>query len=207
MEQEQLNAQFQSYTALLRARLSKKRFTHSLNVAASARELAIHWNADPDWAYLAGLLHDCCKELPAEEQESLMRSGSFPVEEIEWQCRPVWHGIAAAAYMQFELGIENQEVLCAARWHTVGHANMTLLEEIVYMADLISADRTYRDVERIRKLAFTDLNRAMFAGVQFSVESVLKKGTPLPICTAQAYNYYLMQIAAKSKAAEKTDKK
>lgn len=207
METEQMNQQFQRYTALLRARLSKKRFTHSLNVAASARELALHWHCDPDWAYLAGLLHDCCKEIPAEEQEMLMRSGNFPIEDVEWKCRPVWHGIAAAAYMQFELGIENQEVLSAARWHTVAHANMTLLEEIVYMADLISADRTYRDVERIRKLAFTDLHRAMFAGVQFSIESVLKKGTPLPICTAEAYNYYLALIAAKPKAAEKSDRK
>ncbi len=191
MEQQLLNQQFQAYTALLRARLSKKRFTHSVNVAIAAKELAVRWHADPDWAYLAGLLHDCCKELPAEEQAALMRSGPFAVEEIEWLCKPVWHGIAAAAYMQVELGIENQEVLSAARWHTVGHANMTLLEEIVYMADLISAERTYHDVERVRKLAFSDLKRAMLVGVQFSVESVLRKGTPLPICTAEAYNYYL----------------
>ncbi|MBQ4345645.1 MAG: HD domain-containing protein, partial [Oscillospiraceae bacterium] len=77
-----MQAQFQNYTALLRARLSKKRFVHSVNVAESARELAVRWNADPDWAYLAGLLHDCCKELPAEEQEALMRSGSFDVEDL-----------------------------------------------------------------------------------------------------------------------------
>jgi len=203
MEQLRMQAQFQNYTALLRARLSKKRFVHSVNVAESARELAVRWNADPDWAYLAGLLHDCCKELPAEEQEALMRSGSFDVEDVEWLCKPVWHGIAAAAYMQFELGIENHEVLSAARWHTVAHANMTLLEEIVYMADLISADRTYRDVERIRKLAFSDLQKGMLAGVEFAVESVLKKGTPLPICTAQAYNYYLQRIAARPKGNSK----
>ncbi len=203
MEQSQLSAQFQSYIALLRVRLSKKRFTHSVNVANSARELAVRWHADPDWAYLAGLLHDCCKELPAEEQEALMRSGSFPVEDTEWLCRPVWHGIAAAAYMQFELGIENREVLGAARWHTVGRANMTILEEIVYMADLISADRSYHDVDRIRKLAFSDLHKAMLAGVSFSIESVLKKGTPLPVCTAEAYNYYLRRIAARTKPDSK----
>ncbi|MBR6761295.1 MAG: bis(5'-nucleosyl)-tetraphosphatase (symmetrical) YqeK [Oscillospiraceae bacterium] len=198
MDQQLLNQQFQAYIALLRARLSKKRFAHSVNVAIAAKELAERWHADPDWAYLAGLLHDCCKEIPAEEQAALMRSGSFPVEEIEWLCKPVWHGIAAAAYMQVELGIENHEVLSAARWHTVGHANMTLLEEIVYMADLISADRTYHDVERVRKLAFADLKRAMLVGVQFSVESVLRKGTPLPICTAEAYNYYLTIPTQKS---------
>lgn len=132
-----------------------------------------------------------------------MRSGSFPVEDVEWLCRPVWHGIAAASYMQYELGIENREVLGAARWHTVGRANMTTLEEIVYMADLISADRSYRDVDRIRKLAFSDLHKAMLAGVSFSIESVLKKGTPLPVCTAEAYNYYLRRIATRTQSESK----
>lgn len=198
MSKESQNEQVRTLTALLKARLSKKRFTHSVNVARASYTLAERWGADPQRAYLAGLLHDCCKELPFEEQEELMRQGPFVVSDIEWLCKPVWHGIAAASYMCAELGIEDMEVLSAARWHTVAHANMTRLEEIVYMADLISAERTYRDVDRFRKMAQNDLDKAMLEALKYSVESVMKKGTPLPLPTVEAYNFYLAKIARRT---------
>ncbi len=199
MNKSNQNEQIRAFTALLKARLSKKRFTHSVNVARAACVLAERWGADPDKAYLAGLLHDCCKELSFEEQKELMLGGPYPVSDAEWRCKPVWHGIAAASYMHAELGIDDPEVLGAARWHTVAHANMTRLEEVVYMADLISADRTYRDVDRFRKMAQADLNKAMLAALRFAIDSVIRKGTPLPVFTAEAYNYYLACAEQKEK--------
>ena len=55
----------------LKANLSQKRYQHSLNVAAECRKLAEKYGEDPDKAYFAGLLHDICKELPADEQLEL----------------------------------------------------------------------------------------------------------------------------------------
>lgn len=205
MSKESQNEQVRSLTALLKARLSKKRFAHSVNVARAAFALAERWEADPQRAYLAGLLHDCCKELPFSEQEELMRQGPFAVSEIEWLCKPVWHGAAAASYMHTELGIEDMEVLSAARWHTVAHAGMTRLEEIVYMADLISADRTYHDVERFRKMAQNDLEKAMLCALEYAIGSVMKKETPLPVTTVEAYNFYLEKMMRRT--AEKRDQK
>ncbi|MBR6716826.1 MAG: bis(5'-nucleosyl)-tetraphosphatase (symmetrical) YqeK [Oscillospiraceae bacterium] len=206
MSKESQNEQVRMLTALLKARLSKKRFTHSVNVARAAYALAERWGADPERAYLAGLLHDCCKELPFPEQKELMQQGPFVVSDTEWLCKPVWHGIAAASYMHAELGIEDAEVLGAARWHTVGKANMTRLEEIVYMADLISAERTYRDVDRFRKMAQNDLDKAMLCAFEYAIESVMKKQTPLPVSTVEAYNYYLARIAARTEEKSKPQK-
>lgn len=189
------------FTALLKARLSKKRYMHSVNVARAAYLLAERWGADADRAYIAGLLHDCCKELSYDEQRELMEGGFYEVSEIEWQCKPVWHGIAAASFMHAELGIDDEEILSAARWHTVGHGGMTRIEEVVYMADLVSAERSYRDVEHFRKLAQNDLQQAMLEALAFSITSVVKKGTPLPVSTVEAYNRYLSQ--SMKKAAKK----
>lgn len=194
------NDEVRNYTALLKARLSKKRFQHSVNVARAAHMLAEKWGADPQRAYVAGLLHDCCKELPFNEQAELMRACKYPASDEEWASKPVWHGVAAASYMHTELGIDDEDVLLAARWHTVGHAHMTKLEEVVYMADLISADRTYSDVERFRKMARNDLSKAMLAAFQYAIESVIKKGSALPTSTVEAYNYYLaMSLSDKKK--------
>ena len=203
MGKAEQNDQIRTLTALLKVRLSKKRFTHSVNVARAAWELAELWGADSGRAYLAGLLHDCCKELPYPEQKALMERGPFPVSDAEWQSKPVWHGIAAASYMLDELGIDDREVLAAARWHTVAHANMTLLEEIVYMADLISAERSYRDVDRFRKLARSDLQKAMYEAIVWAIESVVKKGNQLPVSTVEAYNYYLTLFAEREKIKPK----
>lgn len=192
---EQMQQDFLLLRGLMeKNRLKPARFRHSMNVAKEARKLAEKWGADPDAAYYAGMMHDCCKNFPLEEQAELMRGGRFPVSEEEWASQPVWHGIAAASYLHIERAVENEDILAAVRWHTVGHAGMSLLEEIIYMADLISEERDYSDVAHFRKLAYQDLQQAMLEALQYSLASIAKKGTPLCISTAEAYNYYLKKL-------------
>lgn len=182
---------FDENRAFLKARLSKKRYTHSLNVAHEAQRLAELYGEDPEKAYFAGLMHDVCKELPAEEQEELVRASSFVVSKEELVTKPVWHGIAGAYFLQVRMGVTDPDVLNAVRYHTVGRAGMTRLEEIVYLADLISEDRTYDGVEQMRQLCLTSINAAMLAGIRFSMETTLKKGGYLPPVTVEAYNQYI----------------
>ena len=56
----------------LQMRLSPKRFAHTLGVARAAVGLAQRYGADPEEAYIAGLLHDCAKELPLSEMQRLV---------------------------------------------------------------------------------------------------------------------------------------
>ncbi len=67
---------------------------------------------------------------------------------------------------------------------------MSRLEEIVYLGDLVSAERDYKDVDKMRKLVYTDLNEAMLYALVFSIKSVIKKGGVIPPCTVEAYNFY-----------------
>lgn len=196
---------FEENTALLRARLSKKRFTHSVNVAAEAKKLAVRYGEDEDKAYFAGLMHDVCKELPADEQEELMLAGNFDISPEERATSKLWHGIAGAFYLQVTLGISDSDVLNAVRYHTVGRAGMSRLEEIVYLADLVSAERDYDGVEEMRKLAYTDLNTAMLEGLRFSLTSTLAKGGFIPLSTLAAYNQYIY-CEKKSKGRQKAKK-
>ena len=182
---------FDENRAFLKARLSKKRYTHSLNVAHEAQRLAELYGEDPEKAYFAGLMHDVCKELPAEEQEELVRASSFAVSKEELVTKPVWHGIAGAYFLQVRMGVTDPDVLNAVRYHTVGRAGMTRLEEIVYLADLISEDRTYDGVEQMRQLCLTSINAAMLEGIRFSIETTLKKGGYLPPVTVEAYYQYI----------------
>ncbi len=174
----------------LKAHLSAKRFTHSVNVADECRKLAIKYGEDPEKAYFAGLLHDICKEMPENEQKALVMDSGYAVCREELETRSLLHGIAGAYFVKKEFGVEDIDILNSIRFHTVGRAGMSRLEEIVYMGDLVSAERDYKDVDKMRKLAYTDINAAMLEAFAFSMKAVIKKGGVIPICTVEGYNFY-----------------
>ncbi|MBQ8567930.1 MAG: bis(5'-nucleosyl)-tetraphosphatase (symmetrical) YqeK [Oscillospiraceae bacterium] len=177
---------------ILKIRLSKKRYTHSLNVAESAKKLADVYCEDTDKAYLAGLIHDICKEIPKDEQLDMVKKSDRDICPSELVTPALYHAPAGAWYAENALGIHDEDILNAVRYHTIARAGMSPLEEIIYMADLISADRDYKDVGRMRRLAFIDIKQAMLSALKFSVCDVVEKGSQLPVHTVEAYNRYSM---------------
>ena len=179
--------------AFLEQNLTQKRFKHSCNVARAAKQLAQRYGADQEQAYFAGLLHDICKEMPFEEQKRLMLAGNFAPDEAELHSKKLWHGIAGAYFIQSEFGVSDKSILNAVRFHTVGRPGMTLLEEIIYIADMISDERDYKGVTRLRKLANDDLQAAMCTALGDAIASVLKKDALVSRYTVEGYNSYLLR--------------
>ena len=101
------------YKAYLKEHLSKKRYTHSMNVANSAVELAKRYGADADKAYIAGLLHDVAKEIPALELAAIVSKSSLDVCDIEKKAVPLFHGIAGAELVQTLFDIHDPEIISA----------------------------------------------------------------------------------------------
>ncbi len=177
---------------ILDIRLSGKRFQHSLNVADEAKKLAEKFDyPDPEKAYLAGLLHDICKEIPKDEQLEMVKKSAMNVTDVERETPALYHAVAGAYYSEKVLNVHDDDMLNAVRYHTVGRAGMSRLEEIIYLADLISADRNYKDVNKMRKLAYQSLGKAMLEALKFSVTDVVNKGSMLPCHTIEAYNFYI----------------
>lgn len=179
------------YKKYLREHLSKKRYTHSLNVANAAVELAKKYGGNIDKAYIAGLLHDIAKELPAEEQLAIVKKSELDVCEIEMRSAPLFHAIAGAEMVRQMFDIRDEEIIRAIRRHTVAAGGMSKLDVIIYLADLISEDRDYKDVHRMRKLADKSLERAMCEALRFSISDSVSKGNSIPLSTLEAYNEYI----------------
>ena len=182
----------ENITDFLKNRLSEKRFNHSLNVAAECRKLAEHYGEDPEKAYFAGLVHDICKELPADEMKKMAAESGLGVTSAELQTKALWHAVAGAAFVRDSLMIEDKDIINAVRFHTIGRAGMSRLEEIVYIGDLISADRTYNGVKKFRKLAYQDMDMVMLDALIFSIVSVTEKKGLIPEYTLEAYNQYAL---------------
>ena len=154
--------EFDEYEELIKERLSKKRFTHSMNVAEACYDLAERFGADKKRCYLAGLLHDIMKEdLPDRQRQMTVDSGMSP-DPAEIDTPALWHAVAGAAYVRDRLGINDEEILAGIRFHTIGCAKMTKLEKI-----------------------------AMSVALIYNIEDVCKKCGHLPRYTFEAYNYYL----------------
>lgn len=183
--------EFDEYEELIKERLSKKRYTHSMNVAEACYKLAERYGADKKRCYLAGLLHDIMKEdLPERQRQYTVESGMAP-DPAEIESPALWHGVAGAYFVREKLGITDEEVLNGIRFHTIGCAKMTLIEKIVYLGDMISEERSYKDVDRFRKICFDDIDKAMSVALIYQIEHVCGKCGQIPAYTFEAYNYYL----------------
>lgn len=176
------------YTELLRARLSGRRFEHSVNVAREAVRLAEKYGADREKAELAGLLHDIMKEESGESQMRYIRVLDKRPDPVLVDSPWLWHGPAAAGYLYRELKIRDRDVLNAVKYHSTARAGMSLLEKIIYLADYTSAERTFSDVGEMRKRVDKELSSAMLFALAYSLGHLSSKERPIHPDALAAYN-------------------
>ncbi|WP_047864245.1 bis(5'-nucleosyl)-tetraphosphatase (symmetrical) YqeK [Rubrobacter aplysinae] len=155
-----LPALLQRADGLARARLSDRRYTHTLGVADTAERLAKLHGLPPQKTRLAALLHDVSRESgPDELLQSAGRYGIKP-DEFARESPIMLHGPVAAEEARRELGIQDPEVLGAIRIHTTGAPEIGSVALAVYVADKIEPGRDYPSVEKLRELAARDLYEA-----------------------------------------------
>lgn len=183
--------QIDEYKEVAKQLLSKKRYQHCLNVADECAKLAKRYGEDEQRAYVAGLLHDIKKdESPSSMLSMIVESGAY-AEPIELDNSKLWHSIASSVFTEQRFNISDKDILNAIRYHTVARANMSKLELIVYMGDLISVDRFFDDVNYIRELAYKDLEKAMLYSLKFALIELINGEETIPVTTIEAYNYYI----------------
>ena len=182
--------------------LKPDRLAHSYGVAGEARRLAAQYGADPDKAYYAGLCHDICKNMTPEEQLQWIKRSAIILDDTFYRQPPISHGFAAAQYLREEVGVEDEEILQAVRYHTTGRAGMSLLEKIIFTADLTEPGRDYPDVETVRTLAGRSLEQAVLYILRYTMGKLLVNGGPICRDAWEAYNQ-LVTAQKKEKTSEK----
>lgn len=179
---------YESLKAILQKRLNEKRYYHSLCVADEAKRLAEKYGGDSDKAYLAGLLHDITKNAPDEEHLQIFKEFGIILNDIEKNAKKLWHAMSGAEYVKNILGINDPEIIDAIRYHTTAKADMSLLAEILYLADFTSKDRDYEDVDVIRAYVDESLCKAFVYALQYSITDLVNHGRAIHPDTVEAYN-------------------
>ena len=171
--------------------MSDKRFAHTMGVAEEAEKLARVWGADPEKAYLAGLIHDIAKELPKEKVDRLLEEAGETERFKEPSEAVALHGFLAAYIARKELGISDEEVLDAAKYHTTGRLGMTLLEKIIYVADFTEVGRKYPQSKEVRELARENLDEAVLKEADYVIKFIIDSGRILCTSTVEVRNSFL----------------
>lgn len=172
---------------IIRPRLNDSRYHHSLCVAKSAGELANKYGANYNKAYIAGILHDITKQTSEEEQLQLIEKFGILCEDTKMDSKALWHAVTGCAYVKNVLGFSDKDFLNSIRYHTTSRRGASLLEDVVYIADFISEDRDYPDVDVIREKAWRSLREAKEYGLAYTIADNTKKGRRVGANTVEAY--------------------
>ena len=178
-------------------RLSEYRRVHSLNVSAEAVRFAEKYGGDVEKARLAGLLHDVTKETDTQQQLKIIENGGIILTEVEKNSPKLWHAISGACYIRDVLGIDDEDIFNSVRYHTTARAGMSQLEKIIFLADFTSAERSYPDIDVIRRYAEESLEDGMLYGLRFTIGRLADRGASISPDAIDAYNEIVLSKLTK----------
>lgn len=175
----------------LKKRLEPARYEHTLGVAYTAVCLAMKYGADLKKSEYAGLLHDCAKYFSDEELFRKCEKYQIQLTGAEIANPALIHARLGACLAREKYGVADEEVCHAILVHTTGIPHMSLLDQILFVADYIEP-RRYKapGLAEIRRLAFTDLEECVFVILRDTVSYLRKRGAGMDETTQLAYEYY-----------------
>lgn len=165
--------------------LKHKRIPHVLGTEQEAIRLAERYGADVEKARVGALLHDCTKKLDMEAQLALCRHYGIELDELEQKALKLLHAKTGAAIARDVFGVD-EEIYSAILWHTTGHANMTLLEKILYLADYIEPSRDFPGVDKLRAVCYKNLDAGLLMGLEMTIGEMNAMGNPVHHATIEA---------------------
>ena len=169
-----------------------KRLPHIRGTEEEAALLARRWGADEEQARKAAILHDCTKYWSHQQQLQFCEEYGIVLDQAERNMPPLLHAKTGAGVAKNVFGME--EAVCSAIfWHTTGHADMSLLEKILYIADYAEPTRPYAWCERLRTLVLEDLDAAVLYGLNVTISHNQSRGNVIHPRTLEARDWLLSQ--------------
>jgi predicted HD superfamily hydrolase involved in NAD metabolism len=167
---------------------------HIEAVVAEARRLARLHGVDEERAVMAAWTHDIVRATDPEELLRLAHELGLNPNEVEGAAPILLHGPVAARLLTSRYGVEDEEVLAVARWHSTGRPGMSALEKVLFLADKVEPGKAAGrpDLEEIRRLAETDLDGAVLRYLDLQLFEAVGQGWPLHPDAVAARNDLLL---------------
>lgn len=180
---------FQQIQDRVKELLDQKRYEHTLRVVETADLLAKRFGADVEKTRLAALLHDVCKQMDEEFMKKYVVKYNLDIKLLDYPTE-VLHGPVASVYIQEEFGVEDEEIRMAIANHTFGRTHMSLLEQVIFIADYIEPGRNHPHLEEVSKVAETDLEEAVRLAAKYTLVYLINSDQSIYPSLLKCYNYY-----------------
>lgn len=174
------------YTEFIKKNLPLKRIKHTAGVVACALKKAKDLGLDQEKVRISATLHDCAKYIDHTKVKGFTLPDGVP--------QPVIHSFLGAFVSEKVLGVTDEEVLDAIRYHTSGKADMSLLGKLIFVADMVEEGRDYEGVENLRALYEKDDFETCFVEcLKEEFLHLINKRQSIYVETINAFDFYVKQ--------------
>lgn len=187
---------------IVKKHLTAHRFEHTKGVLSTALELGKKRNLSKKKIELASIFHDYAKFRPKAEMRALIKEKELGNDFLQYGSE-LLHAPCGAYWVEHEVGIKDEEVLQAIRYHTTGRPKMTDLEKIIFIADYIEPNRQFPGVEAVRKVAQENLDEACIMALKNTIQFLLTKNQAIYPDTLATYNDFILNKREKEEKNER----
>ena len=144
--------------------ISSARYNHTLGVEKAVTEISKL--CAPNYTCelrVAALLHDISKEKSEAELRNNMDLLKLEIDisEDDFMTPAVWHSIDAINNIRINFNdFATDNILSAIFNHTVGSPDMSLFDEILFVADYVEDNRKYKSCIDVRSFLFSSLKNS-----------------------------------------------
>lgn len=173
--------------------LKESRYKHSLGVEKMAVKLADIYGADAEKAAFTGRYHDIAKCFDEKTMDENIKR--YSLDESLLGNPALAHSKVGAAILEHEFGVTDEDILNAVKYHTTARKDMSLLEQITFVADVVEENRTYPDLKYYQDLATKNLDQCTLEILEYTISDLTDKYRQIDKDTLRAYNYIKHKIS------------
>ncbi|GAB2483304.1 bis(5'-nucleosyl)-tetraphosphatase (symmetrical) YqeK [Alkalibacterium psychrotolerans] len=167
--------------------LSRRRYKHVMRVEKTALHLAELYDVDKEKVSISAIAHDYAKERSDEEMMDLIISENQDLEMLQFGSN-IWHGPIGAVLLKNEFNITDDDILEAVKYHTIGAPKMSKVAQIIYVADFIEPNRSFKGVEKARKLSGKNLEETLAFIARHTLKNLIKRNMKVYPKAIETYN-------------------
>jgi predicted HD superfamily hydrolase involved in NAD metabolism len=148
----------------VKKRISEKRFAHTLGVASMAEKLSALCLPEMSSELVsAAYLHDITKELPTSKHLELIKLQGVALSEEDLNSEAVLHSFSAPFVIKRDFpDFATKDILSAVFNHTLGAPDMSVFDEIIFLADFIEETRPYEESKALRSFVIENMRDGEF---------------------------------------------
>jgi predicted HD superfamily hydrolase involved in NAD metabolism len=143
---------------------------------------------------LAGLFHDCAKNLSPNQLLEIAELEKLGVDDLERRQPGLLHARVGVWIARTEFDLVDNDIIKAIESHTTGREGMGNLEKIIFVSDYAEPNRKYHGCDAIRKLAEKDLDMACLETVKAKIEHILSRNQQIHPDAVSAWNWLVNSI-------------